>query len=399
MSLWNGFWGPSFGAEADASSFHQAAINLFSYPGPINELAELKTSYPDYFRLHPDYAHGYHLLNSFYSNLLAIVYSITTGSLFIGSLFSAFIWATSALILIHTMHLLGVDKPNQFKAMVIYSLLPSSIFLTSVTLREPFQLLLVNLAVYSAIKIHLNKSIKHGFLLLAVIMVMKKFHISLYILGLFILFVLFLLLISQRYQRTSLLKGSLILSLLVSIILFAVPWYVLPKIHSTYPQLALGLPAAIEGYLLGGISFGARTQYIYGLNINGMTDLLLFLPKNFFQYLFEPMPWRVSSLSDVVALLENLLRAGLIWKILTGLRHMRTQKLRLVLFTFFCYLALEGIWSIGTVNWGTSIRHHVPGMGLLIVSAFACSRIKRKNQNSNRSNRYNPGMHSKVPGS
>ena len=374
ISLWNGFWGPSFGADADASSFHQAAINLFSYPGPINELAELKTSYPDYFRLHPDYAHGFHLLNHFYSYLLATVYSITTGSLFIGSLFSAFIWTTSAMILIHIMRLLEVDQSNQFKAMVIYSLLPSSIIITSATLREPFQLIMVNLAVYSAIKIYLDKSIKHGFLLLAAIMIMKKFHISLYILGLFILFALFILLIFHRYQRASLLKTLLILSLLASIVLFAISWYGVPKIYSGY-ALKKGLPAAIEGYLLGGISYEARTQYIHDLNLNGMIDLLLFFPKNFFQYLFEPMPWRVSTISDVIALLENLLRVGLIWKILTGLRHLPTHKQRLALFTFLSYLALEGIWSIGTVSWGTAIRHHIPGMGLLIATAFACTRI------------------------
>ena len=382
ISLWNGFWGPSLGANADASSFHQAAINLFSYPGPINELVELSTTYSTYFSLHPDYAHGYHLLNHFYSYLLATIYFITTGSLFIGSIFSAFIWAASAMILIYFMRLLEVGHSDQFKAMVIYSLWPSSIVLTSVTLREAFELFLVNLAVYFALKCYLKKSIKYGLLLFAVIIVVIKFHVSFVVLGSFIIFALLIMLILRKFTGFSVFKVLLISTFAACITYSAISLYGITITNFRGYSFENGLPAAIEQYLLGGITYGGRTQYILNLEISGMIDLLLFLPKNFLQYLFEPMPWRVSTFSDVLVLLENLLRAGLILKILTGVRHMPAQKRHLVLFTFFCYLILEITWSAGTVNWGTAIRHHVPGMGLLIVTAFACSRIKRDNKNS-----------------
>ena len=34
------------------------------------------------------------------------------------------------------------------------------------------------------------------------------------------------------------------------------------------------------------------------------------------------------------------------------------------------YLALESIWSLGTINWGSSIRHHLPSYGILLIMSF-----------------------------
>jgi hypothetical protein len=51
-----------------------------------------------------------------------------------------------------------------------------------------------------------------------------------------------------------------------------------------------------------------------------------------------------------------------------------------VLFVFLSYLVIETIWSLGTVNWGTAIRHHLPSIGLLVVVAFAYSANKAVSQ-------------------
>jgi hypothetical protein len=46
------------------------------------------------------------------------------------------------------------------------------------------------------------------------------------------------------------------------------------------------------------------------------------------------------------------------------------------MFVFINYFILELIWSMGTVNWGTALRHHIPSFGLLVIAAFAYSRRK-----------------------
>lgn len=395
VSLWNGFWGPSIGAEADATSFHQAASNLFNYPGTINELSEIASQSQNNLSHHPDYAHGFHLLKHFYAQLLARVYFLTTDSLFIGGLFSALVWFASSIVLIKIMNLLETNKSDQFKAMAIYSLLPSSILFTGVTLREPFQLLLVNLAMYSALKVYLEKFFRFIIVLPLLIVIMKKIHLSLFLLGIFIAFSLFLLLILRK-GSAFFIKGTLI-AFAIALATYSVLGAhrllsFLPPIH----LIEKGLPAAIERYLSVGASFGARTQFVHNIELKDFTDLILFAPKHFLQYLFEPMPWRVSTILDLNVLLENLVRFVLIWKGLAVFFHTQGGKRLVFLFSFLAYLFFEALWSVGTVNWGTAIRHHVPTMGLLIASAFAYSRYRPEKSSVQADPNITP--HYKSPG-
>ena len=167
VAIWNGFWGPSIGAEQDAISFHRAATTIYLYAQPFKKIDSIAM-------VHPDFHPGSHVLGHIYSQILGVIYFITTNSLFIGSLVSAIVWMASAIILIKILQSLSADKSSQFKAILIYALLPSSILFTSVTMREPFQLLFVNLAIYSAIKFYLNKSIMHCLVLICSIIMMKK---------------------------------------------------------------------------------------------------------------------------------------------------------------------------------------------------------------------------------
>ena len=384
VSIWNGFWGPSLGANADATSFHKAASNLYLYPGPMSELSEIAARGQHHLYYHPDYAHGFHLLDSLYAKLLARAYFISTDSLFIGGLFSALAWSVSALILVQIMQLLEVKKRDQFIAMVIYSLLPSSILFTGVTLREPFQLLIVNTTLFAVLKVYLNNSIKFGIFLIPLIYIMEKFHFSLFFLGLFMVFALLVLLLLKNWDNVFLSKGIFMAPVIVLIVYFTlfrkgltnfIPYYGTDKVLST---------AAITSFLTNSISANiageVRTQFLHKIEIQGIIDFLFFLPNNFFHYLFEPMPWHVSSIMDICILLENILRAALIFKGISTIYHTLTPHRRLVIFTFFSYLIFEAVWSIGTVNWGTAIRHHVPAAGLLLAGAFAYSK-KVQNQN------------------
>ena len=91
------------------------------------------------------------------------------------------------------------------------------------------------------------------------------------------------------------------------------------------------------------------------------------------------MPWRISTVPDVEAMLENILRFWLICQAVIALRRIPKSERRPMIFVFVSYIVIESIWSLGTVNWGTAVRHHIPGMGLLLAAAFAYSFRSRKN--------------------
>ena len=348
VALWNGFFGPSFGAEADAAGFHHLASgyaqNLILYEFKIGLI---------------------------YTYVLGLVYYLTTDSLFLGSLLSCLAWLGSASLLVKIMRLLSVDKPNQSKAMLIYALLPSSIFYTSVTLREPYQLLFVNLALYSVLQIYLNKSATHWLVLFFAMIGMGVLHGALLAYGLFTVVAALGLLTLRGRKSFSLIKLSFAMPL-VALIVF----YGLSLFTSVSYKLDEGLAVAVVTYQQGSLGIDARTNYKDSVEISGLAGLLLFTPVSLFQYLFEPVPWRISSVTDVVALLENSLRAWLIWKALVCLRNPPAERRRLVFFVFFSYMVIELIWSLGTINWGTAIRHHIPSIGLLVVAAFAYSANK-----------------------
>lgn len=345
VAIWNGFFGPSFGADLDAIGFHDEAV------------AYAATTELDEFRV------GW-----IYSYALGIFYYLTTDSLFLGSFLSCAVWIASLFILIRTMRALNFDKSQQLKAIIVYALLPSSILFTSVTLREPYQLFFVNLAIYSILRIYLDRSLLHWLPLFCAIAGMGVLHGALFVFGMSTIIATIVLLVTRGGTSLAAVKFLLAVPLLVFI-----AFYGLSLFTGIAYNLDEGLALAVQAYRQGSESIDARANYQTGIEIDGAIGLVVSLPVLLFQYMFEPMPWRMSAVSDVALFFENALRAWLIWKAWIGFRNIPTPGRRPMAFVFLSYLAIEIIWSVGTTNWGTAVRHHLPGMGLLVIAAFAYS--------------------------
>jgi hypothetical protein len=150
---------------------------------------------------------------------------------------------------------------------------------------------------------------------------------------------------------------------------------------SLFTRLAYGLEHGIADsialYRQGNIVGETRAQYASDVEIDGISGLATFLPYALFQYLFEPVPWHISAIQDLELVGENLLRAWLMWKALRRAWRIRHQQRRLLLFLIAAYFVEELLWAIGTVNWGQAARHHIPGMAILLVCAFAWGRKRR----------------------
>lgn len=348
VALWNGFFGPSFGAEADANSFHLKAVDF----------ARTLDLY--------DFSPG-----EIFTYFLGTFYYLTTASLFLGSLLSCVIWLVSAKLLVKIMSLLSFSPRMGFRAMFIFALLPSSVLFTSVTLREPYQLLSINLAIYSILEIALNKSKVHWLLLFLAVICAGSLHATLLASGIFLVSVPILFSIFYRRKKISTITMPFLL-LMFFIVIFC--GYSSLSSLTKY-GLDEGLIVAIESYQKGGLGYldEARAFYKTNVEIDGVMDLLRFIPTSLLQYLFEPMPWRISALVDIELLLENILRAWLIWSAWVGLRSVHAYQRGAIPLLFISYLVIENIWALGTINWGTAVRHHIPSMGILVVTAFALS--------------------------
>lgn len=345
IAFWNGFFGPSFGAESDAVTFHLVAVDYAKNP------------------VFPDIQLGW-----IYAYILGLIYAITLDHLFIGSLLSCIFWLLSAYYLLKTLKLLDIEKEHIKYALLIYALLPSSILYTSVTLREVYQLFFINLAIFSALMIYIKQKKSHLFTLLFSLICAGFLHGSLMIFGIIFLG-LFLFFYSAKDKKiTSLIKVAFVLPIILLIFNFGLSFF-----NQNAYNLEEGLIGAVEKYQEGGLTVEGRANYKNDVDINGLFAFITFIPISLFQYLFEPMPWRISSIfTDTPIFLENLLRAFLIFKAFKNLRTPSVQYYyRILLLLITSFFMLETIWSLGTINWGTASRHHIPSIGLLLISAFA----------------------------
>lgn len=352
IALWNGFLGPSFGAEGDALNFHNVALDI------------LKNN--------KDFIFSFGWV---YSYFLSYIYNLSLESLFIGSLISCFAWLISAYFLSKIINMLEVTEKNKIKIFLFYSLMPSSIFYTSVTLREVYQLLFINMSVFyiisNTIKFNFVKIIK----LFVSLVFLSVLHSALIAVALY--FILALI-----WIQSSKTKSYLSLNFLIgAFILIISSQYLLNIISTLSYKLDDGLSVAIQIYQEGALATEARAHYKDNVEINGFFSLIYFIPINFFQYLFEPMPWRISAPIDLISLIENIIRLYLIMYAFNSIIkfNSKSYKYKKVLFIFFSYLIIELIWSLGTTNWGTAMRHHIPSLGLLLITAYAFSTNKSLN--------------------
>lgn len=352
IAIWNGFFGPSFGAESDAVSFHETAVFL------SKNLSQAEFS-----------------IGWVYTVFLGGVYFFTGDSLFIGSFLSCLAWLISAIFLLRITKILNIERENTRWILLIYAILPSSLLYTSVTLREAYQLLFITLAVYAALKIIINNTKSHWLLLVLSLIGASVLHGALMAFSILFLGFTVLMMVIKNKKKVPWLKITLISPAPIIIMVVGLSFF-----SDNAYQLEGGLDSAVQSYQEGGLGVEARAHYKTEVAISGVVGLIGFIPVSIFQYLFEPMPWKVSSIVDVPLFVENILR---FWLIYLSFKHLRRNTNyyyhRPLFFIFLSYLLIETIWSLGTINWGTASRHHIPSIGLLLITAFAL-RNKKTNK-------------------
>jgi hypothetical protein len=378
VAFWNGFFDFEFGQIADAGSFHNRALYFAGLLGDEYGKGYIEETLAWGQCLSHEERRAGELFTCFLSK---IYYWTGVNSLFLSSTLSCIAWLISAKVLLKIMCLLSIERPYQYKAIIIYALLPSSIIITSITLREPYELLLINIIVYAVLKVYLQNSYRYLLVQLFAIIFAGLLHSPLIGMGLFSVLCLLGLYTFRRHSvglSPRLLFIVPIIALVFVFVFSQVRGGAYDLTSNSIQEVSLKMGKEIENYQKGGLQIDARAHYKTDVAINDIIDLLIFFPVAFFQYLFEPMPWRISRPTDIVLMSENLLRLWLIAKAWLGLGKLNLEKRRLVGMIFFLYSFIEVVWSIGTINWGTAMRHHIPSFGLLLVAAFAYSaRIDR----------------------
>ena len=342
VAVWNGFFGPSMGAELDAQTFYETA------------------SAGSRLLLFLDWEVGPNV----YINFLTLVFYLINNSLFFGSLISCFAWLWAAIVLQKSINLVAGDDPARILPLMLFAFAPTSILNTGVTLREPFQLLFINLAAYSALRIGITRS--KAFWLLFIMGCTGAGYLHPALIGFVIVLVPSTILFILAITRQNLPWGRIILAIVLVIGLLPVA---LSFFSDVGYDLSSGLLNASRRYQEGSLWTDARANYKQLEPNAGLVGAIWDVVYGFFQYLTEPMPWNIGNLADLGLFLENLARLYLAYLVLRNIRALSGPPRITILYLFAMFLAIELIWSLGTVNWGTAARHHVPALGLLVIAA------------------------------
>jgi hypothetical protein len=341
IAIWNGFFGPSLGAEGDAINFHNEAVYYAHNLGKF------------------EYITGW-----IYSYFLGVMYRIFTDHIFFGSMISVSAWFVSAIILINTMRSLNQTDDRIALAVLIFSLWPSALLNTSVTLRESFQTLGINCVIYASIICFWQKNNKWLTMTFGITLIsMLHGALLMFSAAIFLWFLYYLG--TYRFQLNW--TAKIVFMTFVGLSIIFVGFFLL---NSIAYNLDNGLLGAVESYNEGAISINARADYRAGTDLSGPLNILLFFPMAFLQYMIEPIPTRIGNIQDATLFLENMFRIGLLLAAFIVNRRIPYTVRAPHSFILLAYVGLCLIWAVGTVNWGTASRHHAPGLMLVIVAAL-----------------------------
>jgi len=344
VAIFNAYLGTVIGADLDAASFHRDGAQLAS--GVNVE-----------FLLGPG--------TWIYVHFLAVFYRIFGPSQFLGEELSVLAFALSCAVLARLCEQTGASR---FRAGVVllFGLSLSGLIFLSITLREAWQVLFVLLSAYAALRVRGRMSaVNLAFLLFS------AFGLGLLHEGL-APYAIFLVIFSLYWSVGT---GRPADVLWKRAGLLAVAALLLVTLAASVKQLggasaALASGKALEyaqNYRVNGTQ-DARAAY--GIMLDASTPLRFAatLPPVLVQYLVAPFPWQVGSPLDIEAMLEGWVRLALLgtswraWRLSVGEARSRIG------FLFGLFLTMEFLWALGTINWGTAIRHHILAYGLLVLT-------------------------------
>ena len=343
------------GADADAHRFHRLAVE-WAASGKLSVTGGAE----------------------FYQQLLGIFYRIFSPSHLFGEELSIIAFLFSCLILIKLIHLINLKK-YQVGLLLMFGLLPTNLVLCSVTLRESYQILFFMLAVYWGLRFHLEPT--KGAMIFCVFsaIIMGFFHRALILYILFLLPVLFLWFPKQissspdsrwRFTSKRFIIISAILILIIGILIIGVLLEIrgLEALASVFSGKGLKYAADYRTRLMFEMAPDARTNYGIMLDISSPISLMKSVWVIYIYYLFAPFLWQITNWLDIYAFAESLLRFILILFSIISWYRAEGMKRRIWGLLLVIYFSMTFLWATGTVNYGTSIRHHILSNWIILIA-------------------------------
>jgi hypothetical protein len=294
-----------------------------------------------------------------YPFFLSIIYYILTPNIYIGSFFSVLIWSISYFVIYDSMKFIKISHKSIFFALIFFTFFPSLVIFTSITLRESFILLFLNLILNFFLKYYDTRNFFYLVLNTIFCLIIYFLHDAFVILEFIIfptLYFLFFLFVNIYLKKLKI--GYLFISLCLVLLIYNIDYLI--DISLVYGKF--------NGFQFGATQYLGSASYSRIFYINNFYDFFYYVFKSFYKYMISPSIFDIKQIRpvDLLVIIENLTRIMIIILCIFSFRNMR-EKFYFFSFIFIYFFSIELTWSIGTFNWGTAIRHHACSIGILSI--------------------------------
>jgi prepilin signal peptidase PulO-like enzyme (type II secretory pathway) len=124
---------------------------------------------------------------------------------------------------------------------------------------------------------------------------------------------------------------------------------------------------AITTFRSNSIKVLGRASYGIVVDNSSYPAAVYSIIKIYIHYLFAPFPWQVGGLSDLYASMESIMRMILIYFSVKQWCYAKDSQRRLLGLMLILYFSMTFMWSLGTTNYGTSIRHHMLSWWVIVI--------------------------------
>ncbi len=326
----------------------------------------------------------------FLSRFISIPYTLFERSEFMAKMFSVGI-GTFTVFLIYQLTLIIWDKRTALKAGWFASLFPTLILYSSLILREVYICFFLVYTLTYCVNFINDRRLIYFIKLLLGFFIVSLFHGPM-ILGFFVFLIYLLIQILKennffiRFKKKNIFYIFLLPILLLPIITYFLGYYSIPKIGNfkDFGKIKDGnkvILGNIQKKLIWKIDKATRSSNNNdtGAKFPSWTipkdtkELIYLTPIRMFYFLYSPFPWDTKKVVHLLGLFDSFLYIYLSYCILRNRKILyenpQTRFLIMILITYVF------IYSLGVGNFGTSIRHRLKFIGLLI--AIAAPKILR----------------------
>lgn len=302
-----------------------------------------------------------------YGYFLRFMYGIFGASFWFGEELSVLCFAISLIVFVEIQARLGLEK-HAIKSVLLFGLLPGPLAHCSVTMREPYQALGFLTSLWALLQIRQDGvSFRALAILGAALITMVFMHQSLAVYALIIV----TLGLPWSLGGAQRLGGFAAVMLILGLPLM------LPAMSSMLKDDSATLKAADDGRLLEYVASyrenvnEARSDYGLEIDTESLTGFLATTVMVVVMYFLAPLPWQIGSVMDWYAFFEVALRLFLLIGFVYTYQRAKKPERSCLMMIFSFTMLLEIMWAMGTTNWGTALRHHVPAYGAFVIMGGA----------------------------